>query len=68
MKLDLASVNGVRPTVILRRLANPYLPPNDPTDPTPGAYDSTKPANPYLTVERAATGVDRRGDPPGRIR
>ena len=39
-------------TVVLRRLANPYLRPNDPTITTaPFAYDVTLPDNPYVTVD-----------------
>ncbi|MFO0846969.1 MAG: hypothetical protein U0871_00210 [Gemmataceae bacterium] len=37
-----------RHLVVLRRLANPYLPANDPNDP---GYDANQPANPYLTVD-----------------
>ena len=40
--------------VVLRRLANPYLPPNDPeTANNLGnvAFDPAKPANPYITVD-----------------
>lgn len=35
-------------TVILRRLANPYLPPNDPESAT---FDGTLPVNPYVVVD-----------------
>lgn len=43
-------------TVILRRLLNPYMPPNDPqntggTLDTRFPYDSTMPPNPYITVD-----------------
>lgn len=41
----------------LRRLANPYLPPNDPVEnigPTNGStFDFTRPVNPYVAVDRA---------------
>ena len=43
--------------VLLRRLANPYLPPNDPAmspdDPlsTQFTYNSSQPANPFITVD-----------------
>jgi hypothetical protein len=36
------------PTILLRRLACPNLPPNDPRLP---GYDSTQPFNPYVTVD-----------------
>lgn len=45
-----------QPTVVLRRLANPYLPANDPLDPTHnpgGTFDPNRPVNPYLTVDVA---------------
>jgi hypothetical protein len=38
-----------RHVVLLRRLANPYLPPNDPA--TPATYVNTLPPNPYITVD-----------------
>ncbi len=39
--------------VILRRLANPYLPPNDPVEANAGRpYDPTLPPNPYVAVDR----------------
>lgn len=38
--------------VLLRRAANPYLPPNDPTVTTgPYPYNATNPVNPYVTVD-----------------
>jgi hypothetical protein len=50
-----ADLNGPmfkRNLIVLQRLANPYLPPNDPVNP-PGvpAYNPANPANPYITVD-----------------
>jgi hypothetical protein len=39
-------------TVLLRRLANPYLPPNDPVEPPPTGYNPALPPNPYIAVDR----------------
>ena len=40
-----------RHVILLRRLANPYLQPNDPIDTSSGAYNSSLPPNPYITVD-----------------
>ncbi|HEY2784726.1 MAG TPA: hypothetical protein VGJ05_07085, partial [Fimbriiglobus sp.] len=51
----LANLNANKPTILLRRLANPYLPANDPflppNDPNNPSYNSNLPVNPYLTVD-----------------
>ena len=39
-----------RHAVLLQRLANPYLPANDPLEMTP-AYDATQPYNPWITID-----------------
>ena len=38
--------------VLLRRLANPYLPPNDPNVTVPGfVFNPANPVNPFITVD-----------------
>lgn len=50
----LTTINTAPPAVVLRRLANPYFPPNDPVL-APGSYNPALPYNPYLVVDH----VDR---------
>jgi hypothetical protein len=50
---QLQAIQAAQPTVILRRLANPYFRPNDPTILTGSfPYDATLAPNPYLAVDR----------------
>jgi hypothetical protein len=44
---NLTTLTTARHAVLLQRLANPYLPPNDPAT----GFDPTRPANPYITVD-----------------
>ncbi|MFO0936637.1 MAG: hypothetical protein U0798_09015 [Gemmataceae bacterium] len=46
----ITSLNDQKPTVVLRRLANPYLPPNDQYN-LPATYNAALPPNPYLAVD-----------------
>jgi hypothetical protein len=48
---NLQNLNNGRPALVLRRLANPYLPANDPTDPT-AVFNPALPPNPYVTVDQ----------------
>lgn len=41
-------LNNNKPAVVLRRLACPYMPANDPAD---GTYSPSLPVNPYITVD-----------------
>jgi hypothetical protein len=41
-----------QPTILLRRLSCPYLPPNDPTSPT---FNSSLPVNIYVTIDYTLT-------------
>jgi hypothetical protein len=47
---ELQALRDAQPAVLLRRLANPYLPPNDPT--MGAAYNPAIAMNPYLAVDR----------------
>lgn len=50
---ELNTIRAAQPAIVLRRLANPYLPPNDPTITTgKNAYRPTEAPNPYLAVDR----------------
>jgi hypothetical protein len=50
----LVTDKAINPALVLRRLACPHLPPNDPVsryNPNGVDYDKTKPLNPYITVD-----------------
>lgn len=78
-KQELGKKEFKRNLVLLRRLANPHLPPNDPTVTTVPPYDPNKPLNAYVTVDvmdfvpsfdavhRAFEGEEDRGERPATI-